>query len=110
MHKPLSKQQIKAGVKSLHEDWTLATSSNSISRKYVFRNYMTGFMFVTKVSVHAEVALHHPEILLSYTSVKVTLSSKDIKALSKADFELARTCDNLYKLSTEKLPSAHNHY
>jgi 4a-hydroxytetrahydrobiopterin dehydratase len=110
MQKALSKTTIKSSLKSLHADWTLATTGTSISRKFLFRNYMAGFMFVTKVSVHAEVSDHHPEILLTYGSVKITLTTKDVKGLSKADFELAHSCDNLYKLSTEKKVGPHNHY
>ena len=110
MNKALSKTQIKTSLKSLHQDWTLATNGTSISRRFLFPSYMTGFMFVTKVSIHAEVANHHPEILLIYGSVKITLTTKDLKSLSKADFDLVHACDHLYTLSTETKRGPHYHY
>lgn len=67
-------------------------------------------MFVTKLSVHAEVALHHPEVLLNYSSVKVTLTTTDTKALTRADFDLATKCDSLYSLSTKPHVGTHFHY
>jgi 4a-hydroxytetrahydrobiopterin dehydratase len=110
MNKALSKQQIKTSLKTLNTDWAISTAGTSISRKFLFQSYLKGFMFVTKLSVHAEVALHHPEVLLTYSSVKVTLTTSDIKTLTKADFDLASTCDNLYSLSTKSHGGPHNHY
>jgi 4a-hydroxytetrahydrobiopterin dehydratase len=110
MQKVLSKLHIKKSLKTLNSDWALSTTGTSISRKFLFGNYMAGFMFVTKISVHAEVSDHHPEILLSYNSVKITLTTKEAKGLTKADFDLAHSCDNIYKLSTEMKVGPHNHY
>jgi 4a-hydroxytetrahydrobiopterin dehydratase len=110
MSKPLTKRQVATKLKSLHADWELSKTGTSITRKFNFRNYMAGFMFVTKVSVRAEVANHHPEVLLSYGSVKITLTTKDAKSLTEADFVLATTIDTLYDLSTKKVNGPHNHY
>jgi 4a-hydroxytetrahydrobiopterin dehydratase len=108
--KALTKRQIATHLKSLHDDWELSKTGTAISRKFAFRSYMAGFMFVTKVSVRAEVANHHPEVLLSYGSVKITFTTKDVKALTTADFELATTIDTLYDLSTKRVKGPHNHY
>ena len=76
----------------------------------MFPSYMRGFMFVTKVSVRAEVADHHPEVLLTYSYVKTTLTTNDVKSITEADFDLATTIDTLYDLSTKKIKGPHNHY
>ncbi len=110
MIKALTKRQIATNLKSLHVDWEVSKAGTSIARKFSFPNYILGFMFVTKVSVHAQVANHHPDIHLTYHYVKVTLSTHDAKTLTTADFNLAEKCDTLYTLSTEIKHTAHNHY
>lgn len=110
MNKPLTKKLISAKIKTLDSNWALATAGTSISRKFLFPNYISGLIFVTKVSVHAEVVDHHPEITLGYGFVKVVLTTKDVKGLSLADFALATTIDTLYELSTKKKINVHKHY
>lgn len=110
MAKLLTKGQIVSKLSSLDVDWELSKTGTSISRTYKFRNYISGFMFVTKVSVQAEVAGHHPAVLLTYTSVKISITTGDVKALTEADFALARVIDTLYDLSTKKITGPHNHY
>jgi 4a-hydroxytetrahydrobiopterin dehydratase len=106
----LTKKQIATLLKSLHTDWELSKTGTSITRTFAFRSYIAGFMFVTKVSVHSQVALHYPEITLRDGSVKISLTTKDKKSLTSADFDLAKQCDSLYTLSTKNISTAHNHY
>lgn len=110
MHKLLQKKSIASNLKHLDTNWILATAGTSISRKFLFPNYISGLIFVTKVSVHAEVVDHHPEITLGYGFVKVVLTTKDVKGLSTADFTLATTIDGIYGLSTKKNSNVHKHY
>jgi 4a-hydroxytetrahydrobiopterin dehydratase len=110
MHKALTKKQITTELKTLDTNWVLSTAGTSISRKYAFRNYMQGFMFVTKVSVHAEVHAHHPEVILMYSSVKITLTTHDLKKLTKLDIDLAKAFDSIYTLSTKYVVSVHEQY
>lgn len=110
MSKPLTKRQVATKLKSLHADWELSKTGTSIVRKYPFKSYIAGFIFVTKVSIHAQVALHFPEVTLSYKFVKITLTTKDAKALTEQDFALASHFDTMYLLSTTNVNSAHNHY
>lgn len=108
--KPLTKRQINTKLKALAEGWELSKTGTSIARKYNFRSYMAGFMFVTKASVHAQVALHFPEITLTANSVKISLTTKEVKALTEKDFALAQQFDTTYSLSTTNVISVHNHY
>ena len=110
MKTKLTKNQIKTKIKALGSDWVLNTPGTNISRKFTFKNYFTGFMFVTKVSVHAEAACHHPEVLLTYPFVKITLTTHAVRGLTAQDFSLAEKCNALYTLSTVKVKSVHNHY
>lgn len=108
--KALTKRQITTKLKSLHDDWELSKTGTSITRKYSFKSYIAGFMFVTKVSVHAQVALHYPEVTLGDRFVKITLTTKDVKALTDQDFALASHFDAMYILSTTNVQTTHNHY
>ncbi len=75
--------------------WTLSSNGTEISRIFSFPTFVAGFSFVARIVVHAEVMGHHPEIVLSYGKVKVTLTTHDAKGLTKADFELAEKIDML---------------
>ncbi len=108
--KALTKRQISTKLKSLHDDWELSKTGTNITRKYSFKSYIAGFMFVTKVSVHAQVALHYPEITLGDQFVKIMLTTKDVKGLTDQDFALASHFDAMYILSTTNVQTAHNHY
>ncbi len=76
-------------------DWTLSSDGTEISRTFSFPTFIAGFSFVARIAVHAEVMGHHPEIVLSYGKVKVTLTTHDAKGLTKKDFELAEKIDTL---------------
>ncbi len=110
MSKPLTKRQVTTKLKSLHDDWELAKTGTTISRKYPFKSYFAGFMFVTKVSVHSQVALHFPEVTLADKFVKITLTDKEAKTLTDKDFSLAQHFDTMYLLSTTRATGPHNHY
>ena len=101
MAKVLSKKQIQLNLKSLDATWELNTKGTNISREFHFRNYIEGLIFANRLAVHAEVLDHHPDILLKYGVVKVTLTTSDIKSLSQLDFDLAKHSDTIYTLSTE---------
>ena len=100
MAKALTKKQIKTKLKSLDAGWSLGRGDTSLVRNFTFDTYLTAFMFVTKLSVYAQVINHHPEVKLSYGLVVITLSTHDTKQLSDLDFTLASHCDFIYTLST----------
>lgn len=74
--------------------WTLAGDSESISRRFEFDNFITGFGFMTKSALHAEKANHHPEWFNVYNKVDVTkLTTHDAGGLTQLDFDLAKNMD-----------------
>ena len=100
MVKALTKKQVATSVKSLARGWSISPAGTTLVRIFAFPNYLAGFMFVTKISIHAEAMNHHPEVLLAYSSVKISISNHETKALATIDFNLACTIDTLYLLST----------
>ena len=46
---------------------------------------------VDRIGASAEEANHHPDLTLTYTEVRVTLSSHDVGGITSRDIDLART-------------------
>ena len=64
-----------------------------ISRLYTFSGFVSAMAFVNHVADLAEAMDHHPDILIQYKKVKLTLSTHDAGGLTNLDFKLARKID-----------------
>jgi 4a-hydroxytetrahydrobiopterin dehydratase len=74
-------------------DWRLVDGS-AIVRDLAFANFATAITFVNRVAEAAEVANHHPDILLhGWNKVRLTLSTHSKGGLTDADFKLAGQID-----------------
>ncbi len=88
MLKKLTNVQLAKALKKL-PNWSLNPKQTELSVSYSFSDFVSALSFVAKVTVHAEILNHHPEILLTYGKVKLTLSTKDIGGISSKDTALA---------------------
>jgi len=86
----LSPEEARARLAVL-TDWEIA--SDTIRRRYKFPSFKESMEFVNKVALLAERADHHPDILIEYDKVTLTLSSHDAGGLTERDFALARSID-----------------
>jgi 4a-hydroxytetrahydrobiopterin dehydratase len=86
----LSPEEARAQLAAL-TDWQLA--GDAIRRRYTFASFKESMEFVSKVALLAERADHHPDILIEYDKVTLTLSSHDAGGLTDRDFSLARSID-----------------
>lgn len=75
--------------------WALQTGRDAISKRYVFRNFVEAFGFMTRAALWAEKLDHHPEWSNVYKTVDVTLTTHDCDGLSDLDVKLARKMDQL---------------
>lgn len=66
---------------------------NQISRIYTFSNFITAMAFANHVADLAESMDHHPDILIQYRKLKLTLSTHDAGGLTDLDFKLAQKID-----------------
>jgi 4a-hydroxytetrahydrobiopterin dehydratase len=64
-------------------------AGDAIRRQYRFETFAKAIAFVNRVAELAEQADHHPDFLIQYTAVTLTLSSHDVGGLSERDFRLA---------------------
>lgn len=91
--------QVEAQLKKAKE-WSLA--GEAIQRTYLFPDFMTAMKFVDQVATTAEAAAHHPDILIRYSKVTLTLATHDANGITAKDFDLASKCDELAKKLVKK--------
>lgn len=73
--------------------WTL--SEKWIERDFTFGSFRQAMVFANQVADVAEKQGHHPDIFISYDRVHLTLSTHKVGGLSRKDFLLATTIDDL---------------
>ena len=76
-------------VKNLEALATWKLEGKTITKKYEFPSFPEAIRFVNKVADLAERADHHPDILINYRRVTLTLSTHSEGGLTKKDFQLA---------------------
>lgn len=69
--------------------------SEAIQRTYRFDDFSRAMAFVNKVADYAEDVQHHPDILIRYNKVTLTVSTHDAGGLTVKDFDLAAAADRL---------------
>lgn len=88
----LDQDNIAAALKK-HPDWEL--EGKTLIRVIEFEEFMEGVDFVNDLAEIADEAQHHPDMLIQYNKVTVTLTTHDAGGITDADLELARRVDNL---------------
>jgi len=86
----LSTAQVMEALKGVPE-WTLVGAE--IQRTYKFKDFVRSMRFVNAVAEAAEADQHHPDMLIRYNRVTLTLSTHDAGGITGKDFALARTAD-----------------
>ena len=88
----LSEPEIAAALREL-PGWT--RDGPAITRTFRFAGFVGAVAFVDRLVAPAEAVNHHPDLLVSYNKVQVTLTTHDAGGLTRKDFDLARTIDRL---------------
>jgi 4a-hydroxytetrahydrobiopterin dehydratase len=86
----LSEDEITRRLGALPE-W--ARDGQRIRRQFRFASFAEAMAFVNRVAALAEEVDHHPDILVEYGRVTLTLSSHDAGGLTERDFRLAGRID-----------------
>jgi 4a-hydroxytetrahydrobiopterin dehydratase len=89
----LSDEEITAGLAGL-PDWTRA--GDSITRTVELKDFRAAMLFMGAVAYMAEKANHHPDILVQWNKVTLTLSTHSAGGLTAADMALAGHLDALH--------------
>jgi 4a-hydroxytetrahydrobiopterin dehydratase len=89
----LNDEEIEVGLASLPA-WTRV--GGSISRTVELADFKTAMLFTGAVAYMAEKANHHPDILIQWNRVTLTLSTHSAGGLTAADMALAGHLDALH--------------
>ncbi len=82
----LSKKEIQAKLKDL-KDWQI--KGQAIVKTFTLPSFKEAISFVTKVADLAEAANHHPDMLIQYNKVTLTLSTGSEGGVTEYDINLA---------------------
>ena len=80
------------------EGWKLLQPEGAdmrIEKRFKFDGFMPGVDFVNKVARVAEDEGHHPDLLVRWGEVRVTIWTHAVKGLSENDFILAAKIDSI---------------
>ena len=88
----LTDAQIEKAIKAV-ADW--AHVGDVIQRTFAFDNFITAMAFVNRVAQEAEAAQHHPDILIRYNKVTLSVNTHDAGGITKKDFDLALKIDSM---------------
>ncbi|MGB9071822.1 MAG: 4a-hydroxytetrahydrobiopterin dehydratase [Terriglobales bacterium] len=77
-----------------HSQW-IVVNEHHIVRKCQFPDFRSALAFVNKVGGLAEEQGHHPDILLAWGKVEITLWTHAVNGLTESDFILAAKIDQL---------------
>jgi 4a-hydroxytetrahydrobiopterin dehydratase len=89
----LSDEEITAALAGL-PDWIRA--GDSITRTVELKDFRAAVLFIGAVAYMAEKANHHPDILVQWNKVTLTLSTHSAGGLTAADMALAGHLDALH--------------
>ena len=70
-------------------------NDHHISRTFVFFDFEDSMKFVNHVAVIAEQEEHHPDIYISYNTVRLDIWTHKIDGLTESDFILAAKIDRV---------------
>lgn len=88
----LSEAKIREELRNL-EGWE--QKGNEIVKQFKFKNFVESVGFVNKTAILAEKADHHPDILIRYNKVNLTLSTHSEGGLTEKDFNLANEIEKV---------------
>jgi 4a-hydroxytetrahydrobiopterin dehydratase len=88
----------------LHDElgpaWDLV-EEHHLTRAYSFKGYTPAVTFTNTVAGIAEQQMHHPDILLTWGKVEVTIWTHKIDGLTKSDFVFAAKVEEAYNAQEE---------
>jgi 4a-hydroxytetrahydrobiopterin dehydratase len=92
---PLEGRELAALLDQLEDGW-VAVDGHHLEREYRFENFVEALAFTNRVGEMAEEQQHHPDLLLAWGRVRVTIWTHKIDGLTESDFVFAAKADRLY--------------
>lgn len=87
-------------LRNLHQelgaDWLLVREHH-LEKEYQFKGYAPAVAFTNAVAAIAEQQNHHPDILLAWGKVKVSIWTHKIDGLTESDFYFAAKVEEAFR-------------
>ena len=93
---PLRGDELKKMQEQLEGGWQVI-DEHHLEKEFTFDKYDGSVAFTNKVAEIAKKQNHHPDILLTYGKVKVTVYTHKIDGLTESDFVFAAKAEEAYK-------------
>ena len=84
----LSNDEIEKNIAELDSGWEL--KDGKVVKSFQFSSFMNAIEFVNEVAKIAERLDHHPIITINWKTVKLSLKSFDVDAITRRDIVLAK--------------------
>lgn len=91
-YRKLSDEEVAQELEALPE-WSV--EKGQVTREVTLKTYKDGLVFAVAVGHLADRLDHHPDLLVTYAKVKISVNTHSVEGLSPYDFELARQIDAL---------------
>jgi len=88
----LPEEDIQARLESF-PDWSI--NGDALQRTFSFEDFLAAMAFVNRVADLAEGHQHHPDIMVRYNKVTLTVTTHDAGGLTEKDFDFARDTDGV---------------
>ena len=91
----IANTELKSRLSAELPNWQ--AGSGAIERSFSTTGWKSSLMVVNAVGYLAEASWHHPELEVSYDSVKVVLTTHSEGGVTEKDMELAKKIDELVR-------------
>ncbi|MEI6849567.1 MAG: 4a-hydroxytetrahydrobiopterin dehydratase [archaeon] len=91
-------QEITRGMSKL-DNWVL--DGEFITKEIEFSEFKKAMDFVNEVAKVAEKNNHHPEIIINFNVVRLSLTTHSAKSLTDLDFKVAEEIDKIYEIPSD---------
>lgn len=91
--KKLSQNEINSSLKELN-GWRL-NQKGEIEKTFKLKDFLASLAFVNAVGAEAEKMNHHPDIVIKWNAVTLSLTTHDSGGLTSKDFKLAQITERL---------------
>ncbi|KAK9575855.1 hypothetical protein V6Z90_009824 [Aspergillus fumigatus] len=81
--------------KLLDSKWNISSDGRGIEKKFHFKNHTNVLDFVHYIGVKCKRKNHHPEAILTYSSLTYKWTTHRPQGLSQKDLEMAEFCDEV---------------
>lgn len=97
----LSKEEVEKSIATdLGREWEL--KDGKLVKSFQFSSFMNAIEFVSEIAKVSERLNHHPIITINWKTVKLSLKSFDVDAITERDITLAKEIDELVNKKINK--------